>query len=147
DWEEQGCMTDIKQRLGYRLVLQNAEFPKWQKKSKTFQFKINILNEGFASPYNPRTAYLVLRSVTSGNIHEIPLQTVVQKWFSGEHNISETVSLPPGIKKGKYELLLNLPDSYPSLKNNAVYSIRMANEGVWEDKTGYNKLNYIVNVY
>src|SRR5690606_29508811 len=46
DWEEQGCMTDIKQRLGYRLVLQNAEFPKWQKKSKTFQFKINILNEG-----------------------------------------------------------------------------------------------------
>ena len=47
---------------------------------------------------------------------------------------------------GKYELLLNLPDGYKSLQSNPLYSIRLANEKIWEEKTGYNKLEQFVEV-
>ena len=42
--------------------------------------------------------------------------------------------------KGEYKLYLNLPDPYASLHDNPIFSIRLANVGVWEEATGYNKI-------
>ena len=47
---------------------------------------------------------------------------------------------------GRYDLLLDLPDPYPSIAQRPEYSIRLANEDCWEEKTGYNKLNVSVVV-
>jgi hypothetical protein len=54
--------------------------------------------------------------------------------------------LPAGIVAGNYDLLLNLPDKYPALKTKPAFSIRLANDNVWEDNTGYNKLNYTITI-
>lgn len=37
-------------------------------------------------------------------------------------------------------LYLNLPDPCENLRNNPKFSIRLANEGVWDENTGYNRL-------
>jgi hypothetical protein len=50
------------------------------------------------------------------------------------------------LKKGNYDLLLALPDQYSTLSQRPEYSIRLANEKVWEEKTGYNKLNGVLVV-
>lgn len=45
-----------------------------------------------------------------------------------------------------YELLLNFPDPAITLRENPDFSIQLANEGLWEPGTGYNKLNHILFV-
>lgn len=44
---------------------------------------------------------------------------------------------------GEYEVYLNLPDAYESLRNNPAFSIRLANENMWDEARGYN---YLTNI-
>ena len=39
-----------------------------------------------------------------------------------------------------------MPDSAPTLAGRPEYAIRLANDNVWESITGYNSLNYTLNV-
>jgi hypothetical protein len=41
---------------------------------------------------------------------------------------------------GEYDVYLNLPDPYATLHDNPAYSIRLANENMWDETTGYNYL-------
>ena len=54
-------------------------------------------------------------------------------------SIDQTVSLPDGIS-GEVTLSLNLPDPCATLRDNPLFSIQLANEGTWNESTGYNKL-------
>jgi len=54
--------------------------------------------------------------------------------------------LPPNLPAGNYEVLINLPDPEPTLFNNPLYSIQLANANTWEASTGYNKLNHTIQV-
>ena len=53
--------------------------------------------------------------------------------------IEQTVTLPEGVS-GSLTLSLNLPDPCETIHNNPLFSIRLANEGVWNEATGYNTL-------
>ncbi len=146
DWQTQGCMAAIKKKLGYRFVLKQAILPTKLHAKDAMPISVTLTNEGFASPYNPRQLQLILRNKLSGNVIAIPLQTSVQRWFTGKVEIKQSIILPVGIEVGEYELLLNLPDEYASLKGRAEYSIRCANKDCWEEMTGYNKLNHVVTI-
>jgi hypothetical protein len=54
--------------------------------------------------------------------------------------------LPTTITAGEYDLFLNLPDPEPTLNSNPAYSIRLANQDVWEEATGYNSLMTSINI-
>ena len=61
-------------------------------------------------------------------------------WFAGRTmNIDKVVKIPSDAS-GKCTLYLNLPDPKPTLHDNPRFSIRLANEGVWNDTYGYNKI-------
>ena len=60
--------------------------------------------------------------------------------------ISETINLPAGIPIGSYKLFLNLPDSYVTISSRPEFSIRLANDVLWEAKTGYNNLLHTLNL-
>ena len=45
---------------------------------------------------------------------------------------------------GEYGVYLNLPDAYDVLHDNPAFSIRLANEDMWDEKTGYNYLTDLV---
>jgi hypothetical protein len=53
--------------------------------------------------------------------------------------IDQTVTLPDGIS-GEVTLSLNLPDPAMTLRDNPLFSIQLANENVWNESTGFNKL-------
>lgn len=146
DWDSLGCMKSIKNRLGYRFVLQEAVLPQSLKSDEIFKLQLTLINRGYASPFNPRPVQLVLRNTETKKVFIKELPTSIQKWFSGKIQLSFSFSLPPHIPKGSYEVLLNLPDEYPSIRNNPAYSIRLANEGLWEEATGYNSLHHIVSI-
>jgi hypothetical protein len=146
DWDSGGCIDVIRRSLGYRLVLVSADLPGTIKTSGVFKIRINLQNKGYASPYNPRPLQIVLRNQATKAISIIPLATDIRRWHSGNIVCEESVALPKSIQPGTYEVLLNLPDAYPSLAGRTAYSIRLANENVWEPETGYNNLHHMITV-
>ena len=142
DWQTGGCLNNIKRKLGYRLALKDATF----QLADSLYVIINLQNSGYAAPFNPRPVQLVLRNTSSGQIYELNFNTEVRKWLTGVITLQKSFALPAGIMAGNYDLLLNLPDKYPTLKTKPAFSIRLANDNVWEDNTGYNKLNYSITV-
>jgi hypothetical protein len=141
-WETEGCMAEVRRRLGYRFELVSAAVsPRAESRGK-FRFEWRIKNMGFASPYNVRGAQLVLRSVSSGNEIRMSLGQDVRFWGAGEEQtMAHTLALPPGTSPGRYELFLHFPDATTALAARPEFAIRLANRGVWEARTGYNRLD------
>ncbi|MUG92020.1 DUF4832 domain-containing protein [Scytonema sp. UIC 10036] len=141
DWETQGCMAEIKRRLGYRFRLLKSEIPEIVKSGETFSMKFEITNDGWASPYNPRDVEIVLRNRETGNEYYLPVNDDPRMWMPGEIKIVKIVgSIPQTIPIGEYQVFLNLADPTPRLNKLPEYSIRLANKNVWEESTGYNSL-------
>lgn len=140
-WQDQGCMATIKRRLGYRFRLINSTIPKKVKPAGTFSMQFQITNEGWASPYNPRNLEVILRNKTTGQKYYLPLSEAVRMWMPGETKaVNVTGGIPANMPSGEYEVLLNLPDPLSSLNQRPEYSIRLANQNVWQASTGYNSL-------
>jgi len=140
DWDSLGCMDNIKMRLGYRFVLLTSHFPAAAKAGTTLAFSIDLVNRGYATPFNPRPVILVLRDKDTKKSYFFTCKADIRFWFSGKVHWKESIQLPASLPRGHYELLLNLPDSYTSLSRRPEYSIRLANDNGWEEKTGYNRL-------
>lgn len=146
DWQDGGCMDNIKRNLGYRFVLQSATLPDNVVKGSAMKIALNLKNAGYASPYNKRPLKLILRNAKTGNVASFNLAADVRKWYSGDIRVEETIQIPSDVAAGDYEMLLSLPDAYESIAAKPEFSIRLANNDVWEAATGYNKLNHSIKV-
>jgi len=146
DWDSLGCVGSIRKRLGYRLLLREANLPTVAYVGGAFTFTAQIRNDGYASPYNPRLLLLVLRNKENGKEYALTCKADVRTWFSGNTEWKERLNLPADMETGAYELFLSLPDPYPSLASRPEYSIRLANADSWEAKTGYNNLHAVLTV-
>jgi hypothetical protein len=105
-----------------------------------------MVNSGFAPVYNMKNAYLIFRSIKNGNVYKKKLALDVRKVIPKVvFDLKESVDLT-GIPAGQYELLLKIEDSSEKLADNADYSIRLANESIWEKETGFNKLLHEVTI-
>lgn len=147
DWVTGGCMDTIKQRLGYRLVMQNANLPKVATAGSSIDVTLNLVNEGYASPFNPRPVQLILRNQSTSKVTVIAFTTTdIRKWYTGSVQVKESLKLPADVVAGKYDILLNMPDAAASISTRPEYSIQLANTDTWEATTGYNKLNATLQV-
>ena len=147
DWQTGGCMDAIKKNLGYRFVLQNAIFPVEPiKAGMQLSFTVAIRNVGYSSPYNARPVQLVMRDKSTKKEFVFDIDTDVRNWFTGLSTINIKVVTGNNMPAGAYDLFLFLPDAAESLAARPEYAIRLANENVWEDATGYNYLNKTITV-
>jgi hypothetical protein len=143
-WVDEGCFSEIERRLGYHLIFLQGTYDNLIKPGSNFKFSLQIKNEGFSAPFNPRTVELILRH-SDGSVHTFKLPNDPMTWLPGQtHTIAGEINIPENFPEGDYELLLNLPDPEPDLYQRPEYSIRLANEKIWEAETGYNKLNHSV---
>ncbi len=142
-WSAQGCMPQIERRLGYRLRLVSVAMPPQARAGELWPVRVTLVNEGFASPYNPRSIELILRR--DGVLYRFALneQQDPRFWLPDAGHISFTlaVALPWDLASGPYEVLLALPDPHPALYSRPEYAVRLANVGVWEADSGLNRLN------
>lgn len=146
-WEYQGCMPEIKRRLGYRFRLLETAIPENVKPTGTFSMKFKVTNDGWASLYNPRRLEVVLRHSQTGKKYYLPVKEDPRMWLAGEQKVVNVVGgIPANIPAGKYQVLLNLPDPATKLYNRPEYAIRFANQNVWETSTGFNSLLQSVNI-
>ena len=145
DWDGV-CLDDIKRNLGYRFVLLNGTYSDSASPEESISISLTIENEGYAAPFNRRGAEIVLRNTTTGALFFAPLDKDPRYWFSGTHTITQNLCLPPNMPIGNYDLLLNLPDPEPTLFDNPLYAIQLANTNMWESTTGYNDLGHSLTV-
>ena len=109
-----------------------------------FKADITLHNCGFAAPANKRDVELIFVSVADPDKKFIYPQTADPRfWMAGEKRIVNLACTLDANMSGEYKVYLNLPDPYASLHNDPRYSIRLANENMWEEATGYNYLTTV----
>lgn len=147
EFNESNCLNDIKKKLGYRFEFTNNTFPNSVTSGGVMPVTLRLRNSGFASIYNPRVGYIVLKNSVTGQQYSLPLTSKPQFWTgANEIVINENLVLPTTMAPGNYKLYFNLPDAAPSLSSRPEYSIQFANQGIWDNSTGYNDLKFTVNV-
>lgn len=140
-WEDGGCLPEMERRLGYRLVLIDAELPEAVRPGGSFRLRLRVRNEGFAAPFNARPVELTLRSGTTE--FTARLDTDVRRLLPGEHVIEARVRVPATVAIGSTTLSLRLPSAVESLAGTPAFSIRLANEDVWQAAEGENLLGSV----
>ncbi len=146
-WETEGCMDEIKRRLGYRLVLLDGEYTNQVRPGGEVNINFSIENIGFASPYNPRNVELILRNIESKKRYRANLEDDPRFWLAADTVFVEAAAgILQGTPEGNYELFLHLSDPADDLHGLPGYSIRLANENVWEDSTGFNSLQHFIEI-
>lgn len=139
-WKNEGCFQEVQKRLGYRYVLDKGQFTQNAQAGESFRVVLNLHNEGYAPVQNLRDAELVLTDKGGKVLGTWKLNSDPRYWMPNENvTVDQSFTLPSGIT-GDVTLSLNLPDHSENLHSNPLYSIRMANEGIWDENTGYNKL-------
>lgn len=146
DWDSSGCLYSIKRNLGYRFALRRAILPLQVNKANKLTLDFSIENIGYASPYNPRPVKIILRNTVTKKEFSVTMKVNPQFWFSGIHHIKETVALPQNITAGNYEVYIYLPDANILLSKRLEYCIQLSNENMWEETTGYNNLQHILQI-
>lgn len=144
-WRSDGSMDIIKRRLGYRFVLDKAIPSKNPTAGDDYSIILNLRNVGFASLHNPRTVELVFVSKNNPSQKFTYKQQIDPRfWMPGETSIVTLRAKLDAQMAGEYGVYLNLPDAYDVLHDNPAFSIRLANEDLWDEKTGYNYLTDLV---
>ncbi len=147
-WQKEGCLAEITARLGYRLSLVQVKTLSEIKQGKNLKFEIKLQNTGFGKVYNPRKIELILRNQ----------KTNEEFRFSPNSQKDSRLLLPPAgqsriikfsidtgnLEPAQYQVFLNLAD--PLLQDKAPYSIRLANNNTWEEKSGYNNLKLKIKI-
>lgn len=138
-WKDGGCWDEIERRLGYRLSFADV-YHSTPAAGEDMTVALQIKNSGFAAPMNGRGFELVLvDGKGKKTVYEFN-DVDPRYWFAGRTvNIEKTISIPADAS-GKCTLYLNLPDPEPTLHDNPRFSIRLANDGIWNDELGYNKI-------
>ena len=138
-WRTDGTMDTIMRRLGYRLALDKVIITENPVPDRPFEAYCELHNSGFAAPMNARDVELVFVNANNPNEKHVFKQDVDPRfWLPGETYKFTLACTLKDFVEGQYKVYINLPDPYPSLHNDPRYSIRLANENVWEAETGYN---------
>jgi len=142
-WEDGGCLEEIINRLGYRLSLSSADFNEQVRPGGLLSLTVNITNTGFATLINPRPLFLVLVGGDPIPPYEVRLELDPRTWQPGTSSLTAKIRLPSTIRKGDYSLALWLPDEAAALRQSPFYAVQFANEGTWDETTGYNILGQV----
>jgi len=130
NWTTNGCLDEMKRNLGYRFTLISSSID-------NNLLIITLGNTGWANVFKDRKAYIVFKNTSTNTEYSFVIDENIKNWNSTNKVIS--LSLIQNVPAGTYNLFLNLPD--PLLPNNPLYSIQLANTGVWNSTTGYNNLS------
>jgi hypothetical protein len=147
-WKSTGQWDVIARSLGYRFRLVSASLPSALRPGNNFRLSLVMANDGWAGIMNSRLVEIILRNSDSGEQYVLTVDgdgKGNRLWLPGPgetKTLDVSGGIPENITPGFYEVILNLPDPYPSIHDRPEYSIRLANKNIWEESTGYNLLRH-----
>jgi len=137
-WDSDGCYDEITRRFGYRFALESASYTSEVPPGGLMDLSFAIKNVGFGELFNPRNVYVVLQG-ESGSKLIAPIASDPRWWSAGKTTyVGVKLQIPTNVSQDKYTLSLWLPDASPSIEDDSRYSVRFANENVWDENSGSN---------
>lgn len=134
DLTANGCYDEIVRRLGYRFEMIDSNI-------SNNTLTLRLKNVGFSNVFNNRNVYIVLKNTADGITYSFKLNTDIKFWGAGTTVTITDDLMSHVVPFGNYELFLNIPDK---TLTNTSYSIQMANLGVYDSTTGYNRLGQTI---
>jgi hypothetical protein len=141
-----GGRAEAARRLGYRLRLAQTTTPVGTRPGDATTVRIRLVNTGYAAPIANRPVNLILQG--PGAAITVKVSADTRTWAPGQ-DIDLVVTFRAPSQVGRYQLLLNMPDSVTALADqlplingdttNSAYAIRLANPGMWTTQ-GFNDL-------
>ena len=129
----------IRDHLGYRLELLEAEVSDEIAPGKNLDATVKLINRGFSAPVNPRPVKLVLSNGKES--YKFRFKTDIRKWegHGTEQTLTLSLPVPEDMAPGKYKIGFALPDGSEILREIPEYAIQTANP--LEFKDGVNWLD------
>jgi len=147
-WRNEGCLDKISRHLGYRFEIIKLNTISKLKQGKVFFVKLKLKNSGFGKVYNPRNIELILMNTESNSQATFKPNDAKDSRLilplAGETSTIKFRINSSKLKPGSYKAFLNLSD--PLLPDNPAYSIRLANENIWQESSGFNDLGVTIEV-
>ena len=140
-WGEAG-LAETARRLGYRFVLESSTVDAVRRHLAP-TVTVRVRNDGWAAPYTPRPAHLVLTR-TDGHQVTVPFGSDARTWAPGT-TTTLTAALAD-VPAGTYTLALALPSADAGTRQDPRFAIRTANAGTWDAARGVNVLQGTVTV-
>lgn len=127
NWLSNGCMAELRRKIGYRLQLVTASHPASVVAGAVLPLSLRVLNSGWARPFNPRGIRVLLRNRSTAALTQIDASGAdPRNWQPGETSVAAiAATLPASLAAGAYDIFLALPD--PLLASDVRYAIRPAN--------------------
>jgi hypothetical protein len=139
-WEAEGCLEEIRRKLGYRLVISEVSVSESVAPGGALGLKIKVKNEGYAAMFNLRRVYVVLGEGEMRQTAHLA-SSDARRFAAGETvELKAWLRIPADIKPGKHTLSLLMPDDALPIRHNPDYAVRTANAGSWNPATGANVL-------
>lgn len=139
--ELQPCWQTIVARLGYRYELVSSKLPDTLEPGADFAYSIQLKNVGYAPMYNPRP--VILRVLADGKpVADVELPDAdPRRWAPAKSvELKGTAKLPTDVTADSVGIALWLPDQASDLRSRPEYSVRFANQNVWDPAAGHNVL-------
>jgi hypothetical protein len=143
-YRNEDTYTYIQKKLGYRFILNKAGFNSNTWQGNFLHLNLQFSNDGFANLLRPTDFEII---ISNGNqTYTAKIDDDPRFWNDDAGTITKDFyfSIPSDAPAGNYTVSLRLSSSYSSLKNNPLYNIRFASEGVWDAAAGINNIGSIV---
>jgi hypothetical protein len=144
-------MEYIRDRLGYRLVLREANTSEWVEQNGALKFEGKIQNVGFGNVVNRKKTWVILKPQTGSNTYMAATDLDARDWLSDldldsrasntnayrDLNFSINMSAFGNVPLGDYDIYLKIND--PKERSINKRCIRFANKGdIWDSSLGAN---------
>ncbi|MES1971080.1 MAG: DUF4832 domain-containing protein [Pseudomonadota bacterium] len=128
-WIAEGCMAEVRQKMGYRIELVRATHPAHSVPGARMTLDMVVRNTGWARIFNRRAVEILLRDPASGRVRRISASGAdPRSWTPGRDSAASlALALPDDLAAGTYELWFALPDPDRRLAGDPRYAIRVAN--------------------
>ncbi len=147
DWIEQGCFNEIEKNLGYRYRFTTSNIQDETIPFGELNLTLNIVNDGWANPINPRDVELILKNTETSKEYFLPINSDPRLWpLNDTITLSIDCGIPQSMEEGNYQAFLNMPDAEYNLSSRPEYSIRTANLNTWDTASGYNSLLHTISI-
>jgi hypothetical protein len=144
EYQGENGFQHITRRLGYRFVVKQLRYTVKPKSGETCRAELTLTNVGFASPHLPHNVAFALAPGNGRPTCRFNLKDAdPRRWGAeaGDVTLRGEISMPIDMPPGKWQLMIQLADPSPSLRDDGRYAIRLANEGVkFIEATGWNIL-------
>jgi hypothetical protein len=127
-WRTEGCLEEIRRRLGYRLIVRAVEAPARVSAGGSLRLRLELENVGFAPPRSTRRLRVVLRTATGGMVALTPRAPSpgTRAWQPGVIPPFELdVDLPSDLTAGEHEVRVVLLDDSSDAPD---YALLFAND-------------------